>query len=62
MSDHFCNGGLGKIRTRHNANGERLFCAWENEMKREEMMIGRVKENLSMFVRIDTRDVDGLCH
>jgi len=25
-------------------------CAWENEMYREERMIGRMKENLSMFV------------
>lgn len=25
-------------------------CAWENEMYREERMIGRVRENLSIFV------------
>jgi hypothetical protein len=29
---------------------EGRYCAWENERYREERMIGRVRENLSMFV------------
>jgi len=30
--------------------GRSEYCAWENEKYREERMIGRVRENLSMFV------------
>jgi hypothetical protein len=50
------------VSAQDTTQGGKLSCAWENEMKRAEMIIERVTENLSMFVRIDTRDVDDLHH